>query len=55
MPSLSETPSNEGLWRFLMQHKAWWLTPIVVIVLGLALLLLLTDSTELAPFVYTVF
>ena len=39
-------------WYFLRHYKAWWITPIVVILLGIALLALLLDDPGLMPFIY---
>ncbi|MFH0945466.1 MAG: DUF5989 family protein [Planctomycetota bacterium] len=42
-------------WKFLMENKAWWITPTVVIILGLVALIWLTDGESIAPFVYNLF
>lgn len=42
-------------WQFLKVRKKWWLTPIVVILLMLSLLIVLTQGSALAPFIYTLF
>jgi Family of unknown function (DUF5989) len=39
---------------FLIHNKAWWLTPIVVVLLLVGLLIVL-GSTGLAPFIYPLF
>ncbi|MDB5384485.1 MAG: hypothetical protein JWM11_131 [Planctomycetaceae bacterium] len=39
---------------FLVNNKAWWLTPIIL-VLSLVGLLVLLSSTAIAPFIYTIF
>jgi hypothetical protein len=36
-------------------RKKWWLGPIVVVLLLLGTLLVLTQGTALAPFIYTLF
>jgi len=50
--------SSPGLLRelldFLVYNKAWWLTPIVVVLLLVGLLIVL-GSTGLAPFIYPLF
>lgn len=40
---------------FLRVRKKWWLTPIVVFLLLLSLLIVLTEGSALAPFIYTLF
>jgi len=41
-------------WDFLKQNKKWWLLPILIALLGIALLVVLGGS-GLAPFIYTIF
>jgi uncharacterized protein DUF5989 len=41
-------------WAYLMHTKKWWITPIVVMLLLLAGLIIL-GSTGAAPFIYTLF
>ena len=40
---------------FLWAAKLWWMMPMVVILLALAGLLLLAQSSAVAPFIYTLF
>jgi hypothetical protein len=42
-------------WRFLKHRKKWWLAPIVVILVLLGALLVLTETSAIAPFIYTLF
>jgi hypothetical protein len=41
--------------QFLKRHKKWWLTPIIVVLLLFGLLIVLTQGSALAPFIYTLF
>ena len=43
------------LWEFMKVRKKWWLGPIVVMLLLLGLLLVFTQGSALAPFIYTLF
>lgn len=43
------------IWDFLKVRKKWWLTPIFVVLLMLGLLIVLTQGSALAPFIYTLF
>jgi hypothetical protein len=43
------------LWDYMKVRKKWWLGPIVVILLLLGTLLVFTQGTALAPFIYTLF
>ncbi len=40
---------------FLKKEGKWWLTPIVIILVLLGVLLLVAESSVLAPFIYTLF
>ncbi|MFQ5677617.1 MAG: DUF5989 family protein [bacterium] len=42
-------------WLFLKVRKKWWLTPIVFILLLLGSLIVFTQGSALAPFIYTLF
>ncbi len=42
-------------WQFLRVRKKWWLGPIVGMLLLLGLLLVLTQGSAIAPFIYTLF
>jgi hypothetical protein len=43
------------LWEFMKVRKKWWLGPIVLMLLLLGLLIVLTQGSALAPFIYTLF
>jgi hypothetical protein len=43
------------LWDFMRMRKKWWLGPIVLLLLLLGLLLVATQGSALAPFIYTLF
>jgi hypothetical protein len=43
------------LWAFMKVRKKWWLGPIVLVLLLLGLLVVLTQGSALAPFIYTLF
>jgi competence protein ComGC len=42
-------------WEFLRIRKKFWLAPIVVVLLLLSLLIVLTQGSALAPFIYALF
>lgn len=42
-------------WEFLRYRKKYWLTPIIVMLVLLSALIILTEGSALAPFVYTLF
>ena len=43
------------LFRFLWERKLWWMIPVVVVLLLLGLLIFFTQSSAVAPFIYTLF
>jgi hypothetical protein len=42
-------------WDFLKTREKWWLAPIVFIMLLMSLLIILTEGSAVAPFIYTLF
>lgn len=42
-------------WGFMMERKKWWLLPIVIMLVLLGLLIVLTEGSAIAPFIYTLF
>jgi hypothetical protein len=42
-------------WNFLRVRKKWWLAPIIIILLLLGFLIFFTQSSAVAPFIYTLF
>ena len=43
------------LWAFMRVRKKWWLGPIVVTMLLLSVLIVLTEGSAVAPFIYALF
>jgi hypothetical protein len=43
------------LWAFLRVRKKFWLMPIVCVVLLFGALLILAQTSAIAPFIYTLF
>jgi hypothetical protein len=41
--------------EFIKVSKKWWLAPIIFILLLLSVLIVLTEGSALAPFIYTLF
>jgi len=42
-------------WDFLRVRKKYWLAPIVLVLVLLSLLIVLTQGSALAPFIYALF
>jgi hypothetical protein len=43
------------MWAFLKVRKKFWLFPIIIILLLLGALIVFTESSAVAPFIYTLF
>ena len=52
MPGRSVTGQ---LWGFLKVTKKWWLLPILAALLGVGAVLVITEGSILAPFIYSIF
>ena len=42
-------------WRFLKMRKRWWLAPIILVLVLLSAFIILTESSAVLPFIYTIF
>ncbi len=45
----------KDLWGFMKERKKFWLAPIIAIMLLLGVLIVLTEGSAVAPFIYTLF
>ncbi|MDH4087243.1 MAG: DUF5989 family protein [Nitrospira sp.] len=43
------------LWAFMKERKKFWLLPIFLVLLLLGTLIVLTQGSAVAPFIYTLF
>jgi hypothetical protein len=43
------------LWRFMRARKKFWLLPMIVMFVIMGALLVITQNSALAPFLYTLF
>jgi len=43
------------LWSFLRERKKWWLMPIIIFLILLGGLIVLTQGSAIAPFIYALF
>ncbi len=43
------------LWDFLKIRKKWWLAPVIIFLFLFGFLIVLTEGTAIAPFIYTLF
>jgi len=42
-------------WRFLMMRKKYWLLPIIIVLVLFGGLIILSQGSAVAPFIYTIF
>ena len=45
----------KDLWDFMKERKKFWLAPIIIVMLLLGALLVLSQGSAVAPFIYTLF
>jgi len=45
----------KDLWGFMKERKKFWLAPIIIVLLLLGALIVFTQGTVVAPFIYTLF
>lgn len=43
------------LWKFMRVRKKLWLMPVIIVMLILGTLIVLAQTTAVAPFIYTLF
>ncbi len=43
------------VWSFMRVRKKWWLGPILVTLVLLSVLIVLTEGSAVAPFIYALF
>ncbi|MBD1138505.1 hypothetical protein IDH18_02775 [Pelagibacterales bacterium SAG-MED41] len=42
-------------WEFLMERKKYWLFPILIVLALFGVLIVLSQGSAIAPFIYTIF
>jgi len=45
----------KDLWDFMRERKKFWLAPIILVMLLLGALIVLSQGSAVAPFIYTLF
>ena len=43
------------LWDFLKVRKAWWLAPIIIMLVLVGMLIIFSQSSAISPFIYALF
>ena len=52
---MANTPIVVEFWEFLKIRKRYWLLPIVIMLMLLGGLIVFTESSAVAPFIYALF
>ncbi len=45
----------KDLWAFMRERKKFWMAPIIIVLVLLGMLIVLTEGSVVAPFIYTLF
>jgi hypothetical protein len=53
--NMSKLSILSELWDFLKVRKKWWLLPIILFLVLLGALIIVTQGSALAPFIYAIF
>lgn len=43
------------IWDFLRVRKAWWLAPIIIMLILIGVLIIFAQSSAVSPFIYALF
>jgi len=52
---MSKLSIIKEFWDFLKIRKKWWLVPIIIFLVLFGALIVLTEGSAIAPFIYTLF
>jgi hypothetical protein len=52
---MANQPVIIEFWEFLKYRKRYWLLPIVLMLITLGALIVFTESSAIAPFIYALF
>jgi hypothetical protein len=52
---MSQVSLLAEFWDFLKYRKKWWLAPILIMLVLLSFLIIFTEGSALAPFIYAIF
>lgn len=52
---MSKISMFKELWEFMKVRKKFWLAPIIIVLLLLGVLIIFTETSALAPFIYALF
>lgn len=43
------------IWAFLKEEKAWWLMPIIIMLILVGIIIIYAHSSVVSPFIYALF
>jgi len=52
---MSKLKTVKDMWGFMVERKKFWMFPLLLILTLLGLLIVFTQGSALAPFIYTIF
>jgi hypothetical protein len=56
---MSRKSRNQSFFKellsFFIEHKAWWIAPIILILLLVGILIIVGQSNSVSPFIYALF
>jgi hypothetical protein len=52
---MSKSDVLKEFWQFLMAEKKYWLLPIALVFLLFGMLIVFSQTSAIAPFIYTLF
>lgn len=52
---MSKLAIVKEFWMYTRERKKFWLTPIIIFLVLLGALIVVTQGSALAPFIYTIF
>lgn len=52
---MSKANTVKQIFQLLLERKAWWLVPMVVVFLLVGLLIVATNGSAISPFIYALF
>lgn len=52
---MSKAQVVNELWQFMRENRKYWLAPIMITLVVMGMLLVLTKSSAIAPFIHTLF
>ena len=52
---MSKISIIKEFWDFLKSRKKWWLAPIIIFLVLFGAIIVLTEGSAIAPFIYALF